>query len=141
MAEHAEKPPRDHPRSEHIPAGNHLPQEASDKDNRIKIYSVVSWRIPWTGPAQGVYGGKRPVGWLAPILGAASLETKSYVGWRLKGQGVARQMLSRKRTEEQTRAEVVSPLVSSSEAHGSLGSGTCVLLSSVSAYVYSFFFF
>lgn len=35
--------------------------------------------------------------------------------------------------KEQARAEVVSPLLSSSEAHGTLGRGTCVLLSSVSA--------
>lgn len=34
MAEHAEKPPRDHPRPEHIPAGNHLPQEASGRGNQ-----------------------------------------------------------------------------------------------------------
>lgn len=35
--------------------------------------------------------------------------------------------------KEQARAEVVSPLLSSSEAHDTFGRGTCVLLSSVSA--------
>lgn len=51
---------------------------------------------------------------------------------------VGKCLAEKEHLEEWTRAKIVSPFVSSSEALGTLGSGTCVLLSSVSAYLYSY---
>jgi len=54
---------------------------------------------------------------------------------------LGKHLAEKEQLEEQTRAEVVSPLVSSSEAHGSLGSGTCVYLLSLHIYILISVFF
>lgn len=49
---------------------------------------------------------------------------------------VGKRLAEKEHLEEWTRAEVVSPLVSSSKALGTLGSGTCVIIFCVCIFIF-----